>query len=393
MPVTRKFWVANNILSPWDSSNWSYLSGGPAGAPVPGSSDIAVFDSSSIGSCLTSSEVNIAGLELQWGFHSSVIQGPYPMTIGLGNMILDGGVFTGASHDITVMGSFYLTASEFKSTQGILDVRNEFYYYDTTVVPENLTEIYSDEFPLTALDIQNKYITLDPAKIDDPTGNVAVNIVGGGSQYNGVDYFIDENLLRWDGMELEGKLIEGDILRVIYDRRYEPGSFYHCNGKVKIRCTGNRMHGGGAHFYDLEFSDIEHQINALTTIDSSCYVSHYLFLSSGGGLTEGNDATIFISGDMTGASTFGSLSRQNNALIDMTSSRVGASPTQRIFWEDGAVFPSLIIDKHNPAELPYRNVRAIKDQTGDLIFSSNVTIHDGTFNLCGHNLRVGILNV
>jgi hypothetical protein len=391
MPAPNIYWVSP-IPSFWDTTNWSYTSGGPAGAPVPGPGDIAIFDSSSIGRCVMNVPVDIAGLHLQWGFPTTLNQGAYPIRIGGKDASFDGGFFRGSNQDIVVEGSFSLTASEFKSTSGTLSVQNGFYFYDATVVPESIGTIYSDEFYLSPLDIENKYVTLvddptpDPADPESPYKNVAVNILGGSSQYEGTDFFIDENLLRWNGMALESRLSAGDTLRVSYHAGYEPGTFVHRNGKVQIRSTNHRFHGGGARFYDLEFTNVEPGLN-YTSIDSSCYVSHYLFLT-GGGLTQGIDGTIHLSGDMTGSQYFGSKSPANNALIDMTATFSGGSPLQRIHWEDGAIFPSITVNKYNPNQLPYREVIAA-GPGGDLRFRGNFTVQDGTFNLNNHHLKVG----
>jgi hypothetical protein len=78
----------------------------------------------------------------------------------------------------------------------------------------------SEEFRLDAQDLLNKHIHLmgRPATPED----VALNIIDGVPQLYGVDYYVEGNILKWDGRVLESQLVVGDILRVLYEGDTSP---------------------------------------------------------------------------------------------------------------------------------------------------------------------------
>ena len=373
VPTIYRYWVAPNINS-WDSSNWAYVSGGDSsGVSIPGPANIAIFDEYSYGLCTTDSTVNVGGLILQYGFPSVLSQGNFPIYIGSYDASFIGGEFRGSTHDIVIEGSASFTGTNFKSTRGTLSVRNAFFYTDTTVTPP-IEILQTDEYVLANTDIVSKYIALD-----SPVSDVAVSIGGGSAQEEGVgaDFLIDEDILRWDGMVLETKLSVGDILKVTYVASYGEGDFKHRNGKVLIKSTDNRFFGGGIQLYDFEFVNCM-PWTGTTTIDSSCYVSHKQYLTSGI-ITEGTDGTINLTGDMTCSKDFGNLSPANNALIRLIGDR-----EQNVYWDEGGIYPTVTVDKSSSIEV------LAEGPGSNLRIGGNFTIQDGTFNLNDHDLLVGL---
>ncbi|MBE3087178.1 MAG: hypothetical protein IMZ64_13285, partial [Bacteroidetes bacterium] len=45
---------------------------------------------------------------------------------------------------------------------------------------------------------------------------VSVNIIGGTSQDLGTNFYVQDNKIKWDGLDLEGEIHAGDMVRVIY---------------------------------------------------------------------------------------------------------------------------------------------------------------------------------
>jgi len=86
-------------------------------------------------------------------------------------------------------------------------------------VESSITDQYfTDYICVSSEDVQNKNISLTYL-IEDPS-NVAVNVVGGTSQKMNVDFYVENNKIKWDdGMNLDGEINPGDILRVIYIAR------------------------------------------------------------------------------------------------------------------------------------------------------------------------------
>ncbi len=69
-------------------------------------------------------------------------------------------------------------------------------------------------YTLTGTDISNKFITL-PATPTQPT-NTLLTVIGGPAQDYGVDYTVTTNQLGWNGLTLDGVLVTGDKLQVLY---------------------------------------------------------------------------------------------------------------------------------------------------------------------------------
>lgn len=69
-------------------------------------------------------------------------------------------------------------------------------------------------FTLTQTDIDNKQITLNQSPLDA----MAVKLLpqGGIEQINGVDFVVENNVLRWNGFGLDNFLEAGDIITVTY---------------------------------------------------------------------------------------------------------------------------------------------------------------------------------
>jgi hypothetical protein len=69
-------------------------------------------------------------------------------------------------------------------------------------------------YTLTGTDITNKFITL-PATPTQPT-NTLMTVIGGPAQDYGTDYTVTTNQLGWNGLTLDGVLVAGDKLQVLY---------------------------------------------------------------------------------------------------------------------------------------------------------------------------------
>jgi hypothetical protein len=93
---------------------------------------------------------------------------------------------------------------------------------------------------------------------------------------------------------------------------------------------------------------------------------------AGGYLTATTDSSVFVSGDVSCLSGFGSYSTTNNAVIVMDAS--GAQ-----YITGGGIFPNLVVNKTTTNQ-----VRLI----GDLNINGDLILHDGTFNTNGYDLNL-----
>jgi hypothetical protein len=76
---------------------------------------------------------------------------------------------------------------------------------------------FTDYVCLTSQDINNKFVPL--TYLLEDTTNVTMNIIGGGSQQIDEDFYAEDGKIKWDGMNLDGELTPGEVLRTVYKAR------------------------------------------------------------------------------------------------------------------------------------------------------------------------------
>ena len=69
---------------------------------------------------------------------------------------------------------------------------------------------------ITADDTRNKYAQLSYIPEPSDCSNVALNVVGGVPQNFAEDFYVEDSKIKWDGMELDGEIEPGEVLRAIY---------------------------------------------------------------------------------------------------------------------------------------------------------------------------------
>ena len=121
--AANRYWVAS-AFSNWNNTqNWSTTSGGSAGASVPGSGDVAIFDNNSTVSCTIDATVNVSSITVNSGYTGAIAQGSNAITVS-GAATFSSGTFTGGTANVTVSGVFTLAGTAFTSTSGILELRS-----------------------------------------------------------------------------------------------------------------------------------------------------------------------------------------------------------------------------------------------------------------------------
>ena len=119
--MADKHWISPSY-NPFDSTNWSSSSGGPADASSPTALDIAIFDLNSPSSCYLDKTTAISGLVTASGYTGTLSQNGYPLIIGSDGASLSTGTFDGTNADITVQGPFDLNGCDFTSTNAVLSL-------------------------------------------------------------------------------------------------------------------------------------------------------------------------------------------------------------------------------------------------------------------------------
>lgn len=79
--------------------------------------------------------------------------------------------------------------------------------------PAGRERVTTENLDLTDLDISKEYVELNGF----PDSSVAMNVVGGTAQYDGTDFYVVNDQIKWDGKTLSGLLAEEDVLRVMYE--------------------------------------------------------------------------------------------------------------------------------------------------------------------------------
>ncbi|MDO8730736.1 MAG: LamG-like jellyroll fold domain-containing protein [Candidatus Omnitrophota bacterium] len=105
----------------WNTAaNWSSNS-------IPGSSDIAAFDSTSTNNCTINVSISVAGIVIQSGYTGTITQASgNTITVGTSDFTQTAGTFTGGNSSIDCNDVFTLTAGTFTSTSGTLFIADNF---------------------------------------------------------------------------------------------------------------------------------------------------------------------------------------------------------------------------------------------------------------------------
>ncbi len=105
-----RYWIATSAGNWSNTANWSTTSGGSGGASVPGTTDRAIFDANSTGTCNLTADVSVQALLMSNG---TINTSTHLLTIsGSIGSVLSGGTITGSSTlTITTTGSDTITFS------------------------------------------------------------------------------------------------------------------------------------------------------------------------------------------------------------------------------------------------------------------------------------------
>lgn len=127
LSAADRYWVSSGA-SGWSSSaNWSTSSGGAGGASVPGAADRAIFNGGGVGDCQLDIAVSVKGVLIQAGYTGTIRQGAgLPLTIGSSSYSQAAGAFEGSDADVTLKGTYVLSAGTFTSTTGNFQISGAF---------------------------------------------------------------------------------------------------------------------------------------------------------------------------------------------------------------------------------------------------------------------------
>lgn len=119
--ATRTWDGGGGADTKWSTAaNWSSNS-------IPGSSDIARFNNTSVNNCSIDVDINVAGIDVQSTYTGTITQGANnSITVGSSDFKVAAGTFTGSSNSIDCNDAFTLSGGVFTSTTGTLFIDGNF---------------------------------------------------------------------------------------------------------------------------------------------------------------------------------------------------------------------------------------------------------------------------
>ena len=133
--AANRYWIAASPASWTSTANWSTTSGGAAGASVPGSSDIAIFDNNGLGNCSIPAAITINSLVINTGYTGTIAQGAAATISISGNATFSGGTFTGSASSITFGANVTLSGATFTLPAQVTNNGSAWTYTSGTLDP------------------------------------------------------------------------------------------------------------------------------------------------------------------------------------------------------------------------------------------------------------------
>lgn len=132
-----RYWVANSDSTWADTTNWSYTSGGPGGAPLPILRNTVIFDGGGTGECDVDTTVDIRGMVVNL-YPGVIRQNSYDINIDSSGAIFWTGDFSGSGENIRVSGDLIIGGvANFLSTDQTLSCDSTFQYINTAIFNHN----------------------------------------------------------------------------------------------------------------------------------------------------------------------------------------------------------------------------------------------------------------
>jgi hypothetical protein len=415
--AANRFWVGI-LPGNWNNTlNWSATSGGLGGAGVPVAADLVFFDGGAlgIGNCTINVPVAVTSLTVSAGYTGTINQGANTIAISTAASF-GGGTFTGGSANITVTGSFAVSATAFTSTSAILELRDNaaftggsFLHNNGTVrfnCTNNALETISGNSPAF---YQLEFVGLNRGYAILSVGNMSVvnNLIISGVGFNNLTTGVID--------------IKGDINVTNTSNGCGGDAMININGTIVQNFNGNTIAGTGAlpqltinktsgtlnlaNFPGVSnnFTYTAGTVNAGTStfcfnhgsvgtysITGSVALANIEFSmnTSLSTLTLGAATTLTATGDLTiaGAGTVlinsGNINVNGNILLTNTSTGGGGTTTINIVGTGSETMDGTAVIV-NQSRLPNININKATGTlslTGNISFSGNVTYTTGAVN-------------
>lgn len=165
-----------------------------------------------------------------------------------------------------------------------LDLASQNIYLNKFTVLNSEEDVAVTYATLSSDDIDNGWVTVPGYYPAIDGTSIAVNAVGGPSQYFGTDFTVAPTTVIWSGLAMDGILSAGDVLRVVHPYRIRPADtltlhshfsnidisrmvFVSPNGSDTTTVTGDGTEGWGNGTYDHPFRTVDKALSDSTAGD------------------------------------------------------------------------------------------------------------------------------
>lgn len=161
--AANRTWTNGGGTGNWsDASNWS---GG-----VPGSGDVAVFNSTYTSGCNINTDVAISGITISAGYTGTIVQQSGHTVALTSNYSQSDGVFIGGNANIAISGSFTLSTGTFTSTSATMSIQNSFTVNSGTFNHNSGTLLF-DQAGATTINVPNGSFDVYNLTFNSSVGN------------------------------------------------------------------------------------------------------------------------------------------------------------------------------------------------------------------------------
>jgi len=128
--INPRYWISGSPSNWANSANWSETSGGPGGATIPTPRNVAVFDTSGLGSCTMDASAFVYGIYVN-GYSGTISQNNKDIVCSFASFF--SGTFEGDGSNISTATDFAVGGTcDFTSTDGTVSCDGTFLFAPST---------------------------------------------------------------------------------------------------------------------------------------------------------------------------------------------------------------------------------------------------------------------
>ena len=288
--AASRYWVGSAGGNTSDTANWSATSGNACGvgggASVPGTSDIAVFNTECDNSATINANLDVAGIDINTGYTGTITQNTLiTVTVGASDYNQADGTFAGGDAAIDINDPFILSGGTFTSTSGTMTVDDSFTISGSPTFDANGGTVTFDGSGGATLACNN--VTFNATTINKDAVNSTVTINSDCNLPLGADPTVTSARAT---LVLNGTLTGTGTLTL--NNTNSAGSFQLNAGAVLSGFDGLAMTGTNAHNFIIAGATFNAGSYTTFDLDYAFTLSSGSFTAPSGTMTVGGSFTI-----------------------------------------------------------------------------------------------------